>query len=418
MNNKLAPRLGISWDPTSDGSSKVFANYGRYFLPVATNTNIRLAGGENFYEEYYQLSGLNSDDTPQLGSQIGSRQVFASGEIADPRQIVNQDLEPMYQDELMLGYQKDMGNGWSWGVTGIFRDLKSTLEDVAIDAALNSYADGVAAAGGTVAYQDCDHNPATPDDMFACGFDYYVLTNPGADMSIYVDIDGDGNLDLVNLTADSMGYPESTRYYNAIVFDFERAWDGVWFFKGSYTWSQSYGNNEGYVRSDNGQDDAGLTTLFDQPGLLDGAYGYLPNDRRHALKLYGAYQLSANWRLGANLMMESGRPVNAFGLHPTDEFARAYGDESFYQDGKLVPRGTRGRTGFRSALDLSLDYSTSVGDSDVTIGADVFNVFESATATEVVESAEQNSGAPNPSYLLPTAFQEPRYVRLRAQVTF
>ncbi len=65
-----------------------------------------------------------------------------------------------------------------------------------------------------------------------------------------------------------------------------------------YTWSHSWGNNEGYVRSDNGQDDAGLTTLFDQPGLLDNAYGDLPNDRRHQVKLYGAYAVTEDLTLG------------------------------------------------------------------------------------------------------------------------
>ena len=57
-----------------------------------------------------------------------------------------------------------------------------------------------------------------------------------------------------------------------------------WYVMASYTLASSKGNNEGYVRSDNGQDDAGLTTNFDQPGLTDLLY-YLPNHRRHTLKV-------------------------------------------------------------------------------------------------------------------------------------
>ncbi|AGH46357.1 hypothetical protein [Paraglaciecola psychrophila] len=47
-------------------------------------------------------------------------------------------------------------------------------------------------------------------------------------------------------------------------------------------------NNEDFVRSGNEQDDAGITTNFDQPGLVQGADGNLPNDRRHKVKIFGA----------------------------------------------------------------------------------------------------------------------------------
>src|SRR3546814_14844067 len=110
-------------------------------------------------------------------------------------------------------------------------------------------------------------------EFSAGGFDYYVLGNPGLPVSIEVDMDGDGVLDPVELSAEILGYPESVRKYKAVELFFERAWDDQWFLQGSYTWANSYGNNEGFVRSDNGQTDAGLTTLFDQPGLLDGGIG-------------------------------------------------------------------------------------------------------------------------------------------------
>ena len=89
----------------------------------------------------------------------------------------------------------------------------------------------------------------------------------------------------------------------------------------TYTWAHSWGNNEGFVRSDNDQDDAGLTTNYDQPGLTDGASGNLPNDRRHSVKMNGAYQIIENLTIGANFNWTQGRPLNAFGYHPTDVFA-------------------------------------------------------------------------------------------------
>ncbi|SDD91750.1 TonB-dependent receptor [Aquimonas voraii] len=394
LDNQWAPRFGLAWDIQGDGSQKFFANAGRYHLPVANNTNIRLAGAEFFTEQFLVLNGVNADFTPIIGAPLTDVSVFADGEIKDPREIVNQDLKPMYQDEFILGYQREIWNDWTLGVRGIYRDLKSTLEDVAVDAALNAYA----AANGFA-------------DFEAGGFDYYVLTNPGRDIRMGVDLDGDGSLEEVLLTADALGYPDSTRTYKAVELFWEKSWNDVWFLQGSWTLSKSEGNNEGYVRSDNGQDDAGLTTLFDQPGLLDGASGYLPNDRRHKLKLFGAWKFASEWTASSNLQFQSGRPINCFGVHPTDEFAAEYGAESFYCGGQLRPRGSGGRTPSTYTVDLGLEYRPGWASERLAIKLDVFNILNSQKTLEVNELGEDDNGDPNPAYLLPTLYQDPRAVR-------
>lgn len=405
IDNQIAPRLGMAWDVNGDGRSKFFVNYGRYHLPVATNTNIRLAGAEFFTQQFLELNGVNADGTPIMGPAMEPVTVYANGQVADERAIVNQDLDPMYQDEFAIGYQYAFDNDWTAGVRFIRRDLKSTLEDVAIDAAVLDWA----AQNGLTQTVDGDD----PADVWS-GFHQYVLTNPGQDMRIYLP----EFEQFANLTAEQLGYPESTRKYNSVEFSFERPWDGDWSLQGSYVWAQSYGNNEGFVRSDNGQADAGLTTLFDQPGLLDGAYGYLPNDRRHTLKLWGRTALTDNLHLSGNFLWQSGRPVNAFGVHPTDDFAALYGAESFYHNGQLVPRGSRGRTPSIKDLDLGLAYSPDWTDLDMTIRLDVFNIWTTETFTEVYERAEQDNGDPDPNYLTPTSYQAPRSVRLGVSVNF
>ena len=45
-----------------------------------------------------------------------------------------------------------------------------------------------------------------------------------------------------------------------------------------------------------------------------GAYGYLPNDRRHSLKLFGNYDITDEWSIGTNLLVQSGRPINCIGV--------------------------------------------------------------------------------------------------------
>ncbi|MGH8077933.1 MAG: TonB-dependent receptor plug domain-containing protein, partial [Lysobacter sp.] len=346
IKDQWAPRVGMSWDIGGEGTKKLFANYGRYHLPVATNTNVRLAGAELYLQDLYNWDGTSfgAFGEPILGTLIRPR-TLADGTVSPTVSSVDQDIDPMYQDEMILGFEYQIAPKWSVGVRGIYRDLKSTLEDMAVDAGLNQYMVDNNIASTT---QDCFGDDAavgggTSDNLFACGFDYYVLGNPGMPITIQVDTDGDGTLELVELSSEQLGYDESVRKYKAIELFFARAWDNEWFLQGSYTYSKSYGNNEGFVRSDNGQDDAGLTTLFDQPGLGDGSYGRLPNDRPHTLKVWGAWQFAPEWLVSGNLLVQSGRPINCFGNHPTDEFAQAYGTESFYCDGVLVPRGSRGR---------------------------------------------------------------------------
>jgi hypothetical protein len=406
IKNQLAPRLGASFDVNKDSKSKIFATYGRYHLPIAANTNLRLAGGELFYYDYYLLNSVSPapDLLPTLGAQIGPRTVNSDGTVKDPKQIVDHNIKPMYQDEFIVGYQRALNKQWTVGVRGIWRNLLSSIEDVAIDETVNAYA----RANGI------------PASRFnAGGNDYYVLTNPGQPMTVTIDFnDGKGARDVTFSKAE-LKYPKSQRYYAAAEVFFEKIHDGKWFLQGSYTLSRSYGNNEGYVRSDNGQTDAGLTTLFDHPGLMDGAYGDLPNDHRHKFKLFGSYNVNSQFQVGSNLSLTSGMPVNAFGFHPTDPFALAYGVASFYENRKLVPRGSRGRTDWITQWNLNLRYRPKWAGKHMTFGADIFNVLNLQHATEVTQSAEKTGvGTPEPLYRLPSVYQGPRSVRLSVDLKF
>src|SRR3546814_8200242 len=93
--------------------------------------------------------------------------------------------------------------------------------------------------------------------------------------------------------------PELT--YKSIELQIDRAWDDKWAFNASYVWSKSEGNAEGPVNSDTEFADAGRTENFDDPWVNLRGYGYLANDRRHQLKLRGAYALAEHWRVGASV---------------------------------------------------------------------------------------------------------------------
>jgi Carboxypeptidase regulatory-like domain len=395
INNQLAPRLGASFDVEKNGKSKIFANYGRYYLPIATNTNIRLAGGETYYEEYYALTGLKADSTPNIGAQIGGRNVFSAGEIRNPLEIVDRNIKPMYQDEYILGYQRQVNKDWTVGVRGTYRNVGRFIEDEAIDETLNAYAAKNNIKG-----------------FAAGGNDYYVLTNPGQPMTTFVDF-GDGKgLRAVSFTPAELKFPKAKREYVGAEVFFEKAYNGKWMLQGSYTHSYSWGNDEGSVLSDNGQTDAGLTVLFDHPGLMDHSTGYLANDRRHKFKLFGAYNLTKEFQLGGNFRLESGTPKNALGFHPTDLFASQYGAASFFSNSKPTPRGSAGRTPWNNQIDLTLKYRPRWAADKLGFGLDVFNALNLHTATEYNNVAETGLNVSSPTYNLPTSFQTSRYVRI------
>lgn len=187
----------------------------------------------------------------------------------------------------------------------------------------------------------------------------------------------------------------------------------------SYVLAYNKGNTEGYVKSDIGQDDAGISQDWDYPGLMEGAYGYLPNDRRHTLKLFGAYQVHPEFRIGANVLVQSGRPLNCLGYYAgdLDGVSVHYGAASFYCDGQPTPRGSKGRLGWTKELGLQLAYEPKAW-KGTTFSVDVINVFNEREISGVEEAGESAAGTPSPNYLRPFNVQSGRSFRFMAQYEF
>jgi hypothetical protein len=266
--------------------------------------------------------------------------------------------------------------------------------------------------------------------------------NPGRDVSIKLDLNGDGNLSTVNIPAKYFGLAKYERTYNAIELSLEKPFNGVWGFNATYTWSKSKGTAEGYVQSTLQQEDAGLTQDFDFGSFTDGSKGYLPNDRRHVLKAYGTYKPHEDWRIGGNLLIASGRPISCIGFVPTTvpdfdgvdghvgsgEYTSA---SSYYcvnsQTGKseLKPRGSVGRTPWTSQLDTQLAYTPKLGKGRLTLQLDVFNILNNQKVSRVNEVKDYGrsttsdiEGLASANYLLPTDFQSGRSFLFTARYEF
>ena len=403
IDNQIAPRFSAMYDLWGDGRVELFGSYGRYFLPVATNTNLRMSGAELFTEDYYTYTGRNGDQTPILGTLL-DQVVFGDGTVPDTRSVVDPNLEPMYKDEFIVGGRWMYNDNLSFAANYTYRSLEQTLEDIAVDAAVIEYCQREGIAG-------CE-------DIWT-GFHSYVLTNPGSDLTFVTnELPGATGYTDIQLLADDLGYPEASNTYQALELSFDYQ-DPRLTLRGSWTLSESEGNYEGPVKSDNGQDDAGITTAFDQPGLLDGADGLLPNHRAHKIKLFGSYLLTEDLRVGGNLQITSPRKFGCIGVHPTDVFAQAYGAEAWYCGGELTPRGSQLETDWVFDLDLSAVYALqTLPVGEATFRVDVFNVLNEDTPTDLYEVGETDGGAPLSYYGDPSGFQAPRSIRFGVNWSF
>lgn len=331
----------------------------------------------------------------------------------DTLAAISHNLKATKETEWIVGYEHQFGD-WIAGVNYSHRNLDVNAEDMAIDRAVLAYCDAEGIAG-------CD--------SIWTGFHQYVVGNPGSDFVIQLadPINGEVDPRTVTFTAadlDAIGYPKAERTYDAVEFSLRHPWNGQWTLEAYYTWSESKGNSEGFVQSDFQQDDSGITQDFDQPGFLEGAYGYLPNHRRHRLKLWGAYALTDAFLVGTNISVESPRKLSCIGYHPgsaiTDgSFENVYGAASHYCSGQLSPRGTAQQSDWITNIDLSFRYNVNVPTGQVvTFRADVFNIINSHGIEDRSEIGDLDLGVPSATFGQPRVYQTPRSIRLGVDIAF
>ncbi|WP_265569798.1 TonB-dependent receptor [Sphingomicrobium nitratireducens] len=458
-----APRLGATIDVFGDKRTKLNVFWGRYFLPIATNTNLRLAGEELYVQQVdfygtgsivdadgdgipdnyiinengdvtnFDGTGFYGSDCPDayvaLTGKAGEKcAIFADGTLAATDALVSSNLEPSKSDEWLIGLSHRMGD-WTFGVDYVNRRLGQTLEDAAIDA-------------GVLAY--CDANGVTGCASVWTGFHQYVLINPGSDVTVRLDGDCtiDGQCDVVTLNAEDIGYPEAVRKYDAVQFTIDKAFNGLYQFNANYTYTDLRGNFEGGVKSDNNQTDTGLTQDFDQPGFLDGAFGDLANGRKHSFKFYGYVQPIEWLGISTNIIVESPRKFSCIGNYKNDSstFEYSYGAASYYcrqaefggdglssgtaADGAgtgsvLVPRGTAFESQWNKRVDFGLSFDLaplSLPGSQFRI--DVFNIFNWDQKLDFNEFGDVSYGGINESYGRVTGYQAPRSVRFTLAMRF
>jgi hypothetical protein len=390
LNKQIAPRFEAAWDVSGDASTVLKGTMGRYHVPLPTNVAVRGAGSSYNARTAYAYTGVD----PVTGAPTGLTAIgplYSSngeyGQATDPRQVAAKNMKGNYQDELTLGIERAVAKGWLGSAKFTYRSLKTALDD------------------------HCDDRPfyawAARNNVDASNFVYHcALFNPGRANTFTLDMNPDDGIDrlsTINLSAADLGIAKPKRIYAALDFGLEHPFDGKWYGKLTYTLSKNYGNTEGQLLSDIGQGDVATTQAYDFPEFGVNATGLLPNDRRHQLKLIGAYALTSEFALGGRMVYASGRPKNCIGNAPTaaansnpyveggvvNDYA-GYGSAYFYCNGQPTPRGSRGRLPSEFTTDFQLKYTPSYVPG-LKLQADIFNVFNRQVA-EVIEE-RYNTGA-------------------------
>ncbi|WP_300531062.1 carboxypeptidase regulatory-like domain-containing protein [Maricaulis sp.] len=442
--DNLAARLGFNYDPTGEGRQRFFGSYGRNYFPIAANTAFRGGASELAYREYWLFSGVDAGGNPLLTTQIteatnptgtfaicpagvfgsaGTRgcAVTGDGEANPAETFASLNVETGYADEYILGYEHTFDDLWSAQAIFRYRELLQAAEDISIDFGVQAYC----AANGLEMTNAAGTGCA---DVYS-GFHQYLLSNPGSSVeAILIDPLSDGTTRLT-LSADGLGYPDPERKFMALELNFTRQFDGLWGLRGSYVLSEAIGNYGGFVNADLGQDDAGVTQDFDNPGIMDGARGLLPSHRAHQFKLFGSYQATEDLLVGFNAELTSPRRFGCLGNHPTEgqrfdasvyESLNAfYGPASWFCQGESTPRGSQFSSDWEKNFDVSLRYSVDTPlAQDMVLRADIFNLFNFQSVVDAEETGDRSDGNPDPDYQLPTQYQTPRFVRLGFDLRF
>lgn len=391
LPNQISPRLGLIWDPTYAGKSKIFVNYARYYQSIPLNLADRAGSGEPSLLSAHAASVCDPTDLNQhegICKSDESRLQVGGPTDPDTRWIltgagkvpIDPKLKPQSSDEIVAGAEYEIITDTRLGLQYTHRWLNKVIEDMSRDEAAT-----------------------------------YFIGNPGYGIA--------------------QDFPKAKRVYDAATLFIDKRFSRHWLVTGSYTLSWLRGNMAGLFRPETGQLDPNINSDFDLISLLDNRYGALPGDTRHSFKIFAAGEIVLKNQqfinLGGSFRANSGGPTNILGSH------LVYGaDEAF-----ILPRGSGPRLPWNFRIDTNVGYTKVLSkDLRLTLSMSVFNVanFQQVTAIdntytfddvrpikdgtmEDLKTLETTDGlpvTPNPNFGNPTAYQIPRQFSFGLRLTF
>jgi hypothetical protein len=368
FGDKIAPRLGVSYDVFGDGRMKAFGSWGRYYDWVKYELVRGSYGGDIWHVFYRSLDTLDVFSL-NLSNKPG-QDLWGSATGFRDRRVPNFDstepnIQAMYQDSTNVGIEYQLNPTTVFGATYVHNNLGQTIEDL----------------GGLVN-----------------GDEVYVIGNPGYGIGALTPTSG--------LTA-PFATPKGLRQYDGVELTLSRRFSKNWFGSANVTISRLYGNYAGLGKSDeiltpttgtssaNAQQQAGTIAragtsvgrdwdidevLWDSHGHLD-VVGRLATDRPVVGKFYGAYNFPFGTQIGFFEYVGSGTPISTYvaTLNQTNVFVNG--------------RGDMGRTPVLSRTDLLLSHELKLmTDKKVRLELNIINLFNQKTVTHIFNYLNKGAG--------------------------
>jgi len=407
-----SPRIGATYDLFGNGKAKLFGSWGRFFVKVPNDLAARALSADAGVTVADYFDGGLTRPVPNGTLALGTTTHLTYAGL-HPATIAP-DVNSTYSDEFVGGFEWEAAPRLNVGVRYINRSIPVVMEDFA-PAQVILYTYGIPPS---IEYIIDNIDTQTP------------TTNP-ADFG---------------LPFQQARFEDPTHKYQAIEVTFNKSFSDNWSLIGSYRWSDLTGNFEGFFRSDNGQADPGITSLFDFPTndpsfTADGTRlfgwrgdiryqgttlgeGVLPNNRPHQFKLY-ANRTFGSLNAGLAVNVGSGRHLTALASNPG------------YQNSGEIPETLRGEgfetvDGFKEStdtetyLDAHLDYTIKMGNQRIILIADAFNLFNTQDPLDYDNYTESVTGVLNPNFGTPhqggvartPSYHAPFQLRLGARFEF
>ncbi len=236
------PRIGIAYEIDSKAHDKVYVNAARY--DNMDNQSIARAAAP--------IRQLRVDDYINITTGALIQEVIRANQT---NKLVIPNIDPTYTDELITGYARPLGDGWSAELYGMYRHSTDIIEDFSANVTPTS----------------------APDFRY-------------------------GNI-------------PAFRRYRAATLEVRKVYGSTWSVDASYTLSRLDGNWD--LDTSGNAIFYSSSYIGDGPGLFPNdpnREGLLQGDRTHIAKLFGTYTLPTKTVVGGYLRFQSGRPWEARGF--------------------------------------------------------------------------------------------------------
>ena len=383
--DNVAPRVGVVYDWTDEGKSRLYASYGWFYQPLPLQLNSRVFGGLVQVTRFYNQSDCFGLSTTVDG--VSNARVDDNGQPTEWCVDTNQGttgltegaivprLRGQYNQQFQVGYEQEVVEDLVLGFRWLHTDLGRAVEDVSTNGGQNFI---IANPGVGVKESDIAAQEATCAELQS-QFDAFDPDDENKNAVAR-------ELNQCNILVDSYRqintlFEKPTRNYDAWTFQLQKRFAKNWLLLASYTYSRLVGNYDGFVDPINGSINLGASTQYDIPELVRNTYGPLSGNIPHRAKLDGYYSFdlkqAGRLTLGTSFRFQSGFPINV--RSDTPNFNYSGGFLIF-----MLPRGSGGRVQPNYQWNLSAGYAYPLPkDLEIEFNARVLNVTNAKAVLRV-----------------------------------